>query len=215
MESNNRIKNFNMGIKFLRRLFYAVFFSVIIFQSLFIVLMTGSAPDSLLEIKWNIFENKCFEGYPYIRPYSSLDKEQQQNRDSYVANVKESIIGNWILLYGLFMLYQAFFWIKYLVRYRYYSIVIRRRLSKIEHWNTDKLYTIAEKREVVKVLWKKSLVLNTFVNKEVNGDLRIILQLKMPRFVGIEVKCADGIVFSANGSKRPLDEEVCSIYSNV
>lgn len=214
MECNNRIKNFNMGIKFLRRLFYAVFFSVIIFQSLFIVLITGSFPDSLLEIKWSIFEKKCFEGYPYFRPYSSVDKEQQ-HRDSYVANVKESIIGNWILLYGIFMIYQVFFWIKYLVKYRYYVIVIKRRLNKIEHWNTDKLYTIAEKREVVKVLWKKSLVLNTFVNKEVNGDLRIILQLKMPRFVGIEVKCADGIVFCTNGSKRPLDEEVRSIYSNV
>ena len=218
MECNNMIKHTSIVFKLLKGSFYAVFLSVIIFQCLFTVLMTGSSPNSLFDIKWNIFKNKSFEGYPYFNPNDTPTLKEQmqlQERNAYIGYVRKEVVGNWILLYGVFMLYQIFFWIKYLIKYRYYIAVIRKRLSKFEHWNTEKLCTLSEKTEVAKVLWKRSLVLNTFVNKDANGDLKIVLQLKMPYFVGIEVKYADGIILCSDGSKRPLDKEMRSLYGNV
>ena len=222
MKCNNiecgNTENITALFKLLKVLFYTIFLLVIIFQCLFTVLLTGSSPDSLFDIKWNIFKNKSFEGYPYFSldgPSTSEQQMLEKKRDGYVADVRRNVIGNWILLYGIFMLYQIFFWIKYLIKYRYYITVIRKRLSKFEHWNTEKLYTLSEKKEVAKVLWKRCLVLNTFVNKDANGDLKIILQLKMPYFVGIEVKYADGIILYADGSKCPLDKETRFLYGNV
>ena len=222
MKCNNiecgNTENITALFKLLKGSFYAVFLLVIIFQCLFAVLMTGSSPDSLFDIKWNIFKNKSFEIYPYFSPNDTPTLKEQmqlQERNAYIAHVRKEVVGNWVLLYGVFMIYQIFFWIKYLIKYRYYIAVIRRRLSKFEHWDTEKLCTLSEKKEVAKVLWKRCLVLNTFVNKDTNGDLKIILQLRMPCFVGIEVKYADGIILCADGSKRPLDKETHSLYGNV
>ena len=222
MKCNNiecgNTENITALFKLLKGSFYAVFLLVIIFQCLFAVLLTGSSPYSLFDIKWNIFKNKSFEIYPYFSPNDTPTLKEQmqlQERNAYIAHVRKEVVGNWVLLYGVFMIYQIFFWIKYLIKYRYYIAVIRRRLSKFEHWNTEKLCTLSEKKEVAKVLWKRCLVLNTFVNKDANGDLKIVLQLKMPYFVGIEVKYADGIILCVDGSKRPIDKEIRSMYSNV
>jgi hypothetical protein len=222
MKCNNiecdNTENSTALFKLLKGLSYTIFLLVIISQCLFTVLLTGSSPDSLFDIKWNIFKNKSFEIYPYFSPDDTPTLKEQmqlQERNAYIAHVREEVVGNWVLLYGVFMLYQIFFWIKYLIKYRYYIAVIRKRLSKFEHWNTEKLYTLSEKKEVAKVLWKRCLVLNTFVNKDTNGDLKIILQLRMPCFVGIEVKYADGIILYADGSKCPLDKETRFLYGNV